>query len=174
MSRFERITEFEPAFDKRDPDPNKNYGIHGVEIRFVLVGREGAVHFVLYTDWFLPAVQEELGHGDKPVRPHGVDVGYHSPRPMFSGQDARDSCSYLGGKPCYYDGSSLRADDWVKDVLLPHGSEGVWNALVDEYEAVFHVTAHEPSKEDVLKKAEQLDDANVREAVARKVDEVWR
>lgn len=56
---FQEITEFSPAFDRRDPDPKKNFGIHGVELRMVLKGPEGAVQFVLYTNWQLPHVREE-------------------------------------------------------------------------------------------------------------------
>jgi hypothetical protein len=60
MKVLERITEFAPAFDKRDPDPKKNYGIHGVDLRMVLKGEEGAVQFVLFTGWMLPHVAKEL------------------------------------------------------------------------------------------------------------------
>ena len=64
----------------------------------------------------------------------GADVGYHSPVPHYEGQIcSQDSCSYLGGKPCYYDGSSLRAEEWVRDILIPKGSDGVWESLEQEY-----------------------------------------
>ena len=32
---MEKITEFCPAYDKRDPNPKKSCGIHGVELRMV-------------------------------------------------------------------------------------------------------------------------------------------
>jgi hypothetical protein len=34
---FERIVTMNPAYDKRNADPSKNYGIHGVDLRMVLV-----------------------------------------------------------------------------------------------------------------------------------------
>lgn len=30
---FQEITQFTPAYDKRDPDPKKNFGVHGVSLR---------------------------------------------------------------------------------------------------------------------------------------------
>lgn len=70
---LERITVFDPAFDKRDPDPKKNYGIHGVELRMVLKGPEGAVQFIVFTGWMLPKVQREL-IADRLIKAsHGVD-----------------------------------------------------------------------------------------------------
>ena len=38
----ERITKIYPAWDRRDPNPSKNYGIHGAELRMVLKGELGA------------------------------------------------------------------------------------------------------------------------------------
>jgi len=55
-----RVKEFTKAYDKRDPDPEKNYGIHGAKLRMVLVGPLGAVQFVLFTQRMLKSVQQEL------------------------------------------------------------------------------------------------------------------
>lgn len=65
---LERIVKLLPAWDKRNSDPSKNYGVHGVELRMVLKGPEGAVQFVLYTNWHLPHVTEGLlasGHSEE-------------------------------------------------------------------------------------------------------------
>lgn len=87
MSELQHILEFTPAFDKRNADPNKNYGIHGVELRFVVKGSLGAVQFVLYTNWQLPHVaaeQEERGCGRYCLnKAMPADLGYHSPKPMY-------------------------------------------------------------------------------------------
>ena len=56
----ERIVEFTPAFDKRSSDPSKDYGIHGVDMRMVLKGENAATQFVLFTNWHLPHVHDEL------------------------------------------------------------------------------------------------------------------
>lgn len=145
----ERIVEFHAAYDLRDSNPAKNGGIHGVEIRFVLKGPSGAVQFLIGTDWYLPSIQSEIDAKDRAfrlvnpslylLRPNGYDVGYHSPRPQYKGHEAiSEKCPYIPGNGgCYYDGSGLRADEWVRDILLPHGSDGVWKALEAEYRAVF-------------------------------------
>jgi hypothetical protein len=138
----ERTIIFEPAFDRRDPDPSKNYGIHGVSCRFILKGEEGAVQFLLFTNWQLPHVQEEMNARMSPGRavlynPMPADLGYHSLKPTYEGQElAQESCPYLDGKPCYYDGSGLNAER-VYVRLLEEGSDGVWAALEQYYEEVF-------------------------------------
>lgn len=90
--KWEKRIDFEPAFDRRHPDPSKNYGIHGVTLRMVLIGPKGAVNFVLYTNWHLPHVTDESkGRIDSPLngdyhwhcRPLPADLGYHSPKPMY-------------------------------------------------------------------------------------------
>ena len=138
---LERKIEFLPAFDKRDPDPKKNYGIHGVEMRWYLKGELGVVQFVVYTNWQLPHVQKEqdtgLIGGDRfphlLCRPMGADVGYHSPVPTYEGQEPmREECALLDGKPCYYDGSGLQAET-VLQLLIEKGGEAVWDELESRY-----------------------------------------
>ena len=144
-NNLKRIVEFSPAYDKRDPDPSKNYGIHGMEIRFVLKGSKGAVQFLVFTNWFLPHVQKELykkgeistalKYGD--IEPMGADIGYHSPIPQYEGQTIiSDSCPYLDGRPCYYDGSGLRAQGFVPK-FLGGGDKTVWEMLAEEYNDQF-------------------------------------
>ena len=43
--KLEKKINFTPAFDRRDPDPKKDYGIHGVDMRCYLTGPEGVVQF---------------------------------------------------------------------------------------------------------------------------------
>lgn len=130
---MERIIEISPAFDKRHKDPSKDYGIHACDLRMVLKGELGAMQFVLYTGWYLPHVVEELSRKGGLLKPLPADVGYHSPKPMYDGQEAiQDECPYLDGKPCYYDGSGLYADTAFK-VLLKGGSDALWKFLEKEY-----------------------------------------
>lgn len=159
QQKFERIVKFSPAYDGRPPqkgglkewrtknmEPDDgtdktNYGIGSVQIRFVLKGPKGAIQFLVGTDWYPPHVQQATFDNPRAwrntyfqIRPDGWDVGYHSLTPMYDGQNTvSDSCEYLDGKPCYYDGSSLRADTWVKEILLKEGSDGVWKAMEKEY-----------------------------------------
>ena len=183
---MERLTILHPAYNKRNPDPKKDYGVHGVELRMVLKGPKGAVQFVLFTNWMLPEVQQDLDLGTLMLasdgftlpnylsetpsgirevdeglesakrmigmsqpkgldllhlqcfyHPQPADLGYHSPVPMYKDQTpTSDSCEYLDGKPCYYDGSGLNAKP-VYDILLKEGSEGVWKYLEDYYKRIF-------------------------------------
>jgi len=141
--KIEKIVKFNPAYDKRHPNPKKNYGIHGVELLFILKGKKGAVQFLLFTNWHLPHVQKELDSkslGKFPYlfhKPQPADLGYHSPKPMYKGHTtATDSCKYLDEKPCYYDGSGLAAEK-IYNVLLKEGSDGVWRELEEYYTEVF-------------------------------------
>ena len=69
--------------------------------------------------------------------PMPADLGYHSYEPRYEWQDPiTDSCEYLNGKPCYYDGSGLNAER-IYEVLLERGSDGVWQELESFYNEVF-------------------------------------
>ena len=141
ITDFERIVEITPAYDRRNPDANKNYGIHGCDLRMVLKGPLGAVQFVVYTNWHLPNVQRELDErlACDPSRvairvhgPMGADAGYHSYEPRYEGQTPMEDCPYLGGKPCYYDASGLLAEEWL-NVLREGGSDAIWKKLEEWY-----------------------------------------
>ncbi len=144
--RLERLFSVEPAFDRRHKDPDKNYGIHGAQMRFVVKGELGAAQFLLYTNWHLPHVQKELTEKCNPVTPYGrfchleplpADIGYHSPKPMYEGQESiQKSCEYLNGAPCYYDGSSLNAVKYF-EILVSKGHEALWKALEEYYKSTF-------------------------------------
>ena len=135
--KFEKIVKMLPAHDGRDKDPNKNTGIHGVDLIMTLKGEKGAVRFMLYTNWQLPAIKvEELP--DCLRKPLPADLGIHSPSPVYDGQEvSQKECLYLDNKPCYYDGSGLNAKP-VYDVLLEKGSDGVWEYLENYYQEVFN------------------------------------
>lgn len=145
MSDLERRIDFYPAFDKRDPRPDKDCGIHCVTMRMVVIGPKGAVHFTVYTGWHLPEIQKELE--EKVTREHNVagakiltkpipvDIGYHSPVPTDSVSRAAE-CDLLPGGECYGSGNMLRARA-VFEVLTRDGSDGVWKILEGEYRVLF-------------------------------------
>jgi hypothetical protein len=137
--QFERITEISGAYDKRDPDPKKNYGIHGMEIRFVLKGEKGATQFLVYTGMHLPNVQDWLfarSEGYNQFSPTGADIGYHSKTPHYEGQTVIDQCCPYLGCPCYYDGSGLQADEFMPR-FLEGGDKVVWPMLEERYRLWF-------------------------------------
>lgn len=140
---MERKIEFYPAYDKRNTDPNKNYGMGGVTLSFYLIGEKGAIQFVVYTNWHLPHVQHEID--SKPPKepypylshsPTPADIGYHSYKPMYEGQLPMEGECHLLGKTCYYDGSGLQAEDVFK-ILLEGGSEAVWKDMERRYAEQF-------------------------------------
>jgi hypothetical protein len=134
VSELERRVTFNAAWDRRDPDPKKNYGIHTVELRMLLVGPKGATQFVLYTGWHWidsPNVRD--------LYPMPSDLGYHSSTPQWEGQEPFD-CDVLPEGRCYYDGSGLNAQR-VYERLLREGSDGVWAELENYYRELFEETA---------------------------------
>ena len=144
--KFERIVDFQPGFDKRSNNPSTNYGICGGVFTFVLKGPHGAIQFKFSAPFYPEHVfKEHMERNDISAlellyRPNGYDVGYHSPRPMYEGQDpicTDGSCPYVEGKHCYYDGSGLRADDWLKE-FLAGGTEWLWPVMEAEYHARFN------------------------------------
>jgi hypothetical protein len=141
MSAPRREVVFTPAFDKRNKDPKKNYGVHGVDLRMCLHGEAGTVQFVVFTNWHLPHVRDELNARFTPDRawlkdPIAADLGYHSKRPLYDGQEPMGGeCSVIGCA-CYYDGSGLNAEP-VLDLLIHEGSDAVWKRLEAYYADVF-------------------------------------
>jgi len=53
---FTRIIHFEPAWDKCDPDPSKDYGISDVRMFFCLFKEDKGVELSINTNWHLPHV----------------------------------------------------------------------------------------------------------------------
>ena len=143
MTEFKREIRFRPAFDKRSAEPGKNYGVHGVEMKWFLRGPLGTIQFVVSTNWMLPHVEKEMDARLDPGFPHllchpqPTDIGYHSPKPMYTDQSLMaEDCEYVEGGRCYYDGSSLQAEK-VFQVLVEQGDEACWQVLEDRYRSTF-------------------------------------
>lgn len=134
--QFERRVVLTPAFDKRHADDGRNYGIHGVDLAFYLIGEHGACDFVIYTGWHLSHVTQELDarplDGRFPhlsCHPLPANIGYHRPTPAWEGQDiCQEDCELLGGRPCYSDGSGTMARE-VFEMLTREGDVAVWREL---------------------------------------------
>lgn len=135
---MKREIVFRPAYDKRHPNPNKNYGIHGVDMQWYVSGELGVVQFVVYTNWYLPHVRaegEQKRWDAGAWQPMAADLGYHSPKPMYEGQTSIGDCGLLGGD-CYYDGSGLNAKP-ILEKLIAEGGEAAWKELEDYYVETF-------------------------------------
>ena len=150
-TKFTRKINFEPGYDfvvQPTKKHGKEYGRHGMSIRFVLKGEEGVVQFLMFTDW-LPRVKkggmweptfnmDNIAFGHRQMFPMAADIGYHSPKPMYEGQIKRDKCDYLGGKPCYYDGSGLYAEEFMAE-FINNGEDKLWTKMEGYYKETFNV-----------------------------------
>jgi len=133
VNDFQRTLSLSMPFDRRHPDPAKNYGIHGTDLRMI-VYRDGlAIQFLAYLPVYLPHVADELAskcssHSSyNPFKGMGADVGYHSVTPRYKDQPIRD-CDILKSGKCYYDGSGLLAEEWYTE-FLKGGPDVIWTKL---------------------------------------------
>lgn len=114
---FKREVKFIPTYDD------------SLTIRFFLHGQKGIIHFSIRTGWKQGRQYEETG-----LSAYGSDVGYHSPHPMYEGQNPVDKCDFF--EPCYYDGSSSQAEEYFNS-LLEFGDEYIWSKLEATYRSRF-------------------------------------
>lgn len=145
---MEKITNVRLPFDFRSNEPEKNFGIHGLDIWFILKGKKGAVQFLVNFGIYLPhVIKEQPGLKSTFGEIMGCDVGYHALSPQYEGQTSM-GCEVLPGGQCFYDGSGLRAMDWVKEIFSirgAHTEERIWEKLEKEYEVRFGVDSDAPT-----------------------------
>lgn len=133
-------TLWRPAWSKRDPDPSKDFGIHGVDMIWAVCGPAGAVTWGVSNNWFLSDLETHADIGLVEIRrrasangyqhmmcvpfPWGLD--YHSPvpwptndwEPGFNG-DMQKVFAILGADPDSYRERKPEPDDehcaWLGD-----------------------------------------------------------
>jgi hypothetical protein len=136
-----RRISFKPAWDRTNDPSGKNYGVHGVDMEFVLTGPKGAINFLVYTGWHLPSVWNSWRSRGLPTHDYqlcdGAMICYHARK--RTGHEDRESeeCEYLDGKcysGCWY--SAAGALFWE---FVEKGEDVVWAELTRRYEAVFNV-----------------------------------
>jgi len=136
----EKFVRFQAGFDKRDSDPNKNYGVSGVRITFFYGNPvDGYVQFVILTDWYPTCMKNEArGMQERlaGIYPMAADVGYHSPKPFYDNH-MKMECDMMEQGHCYYDGSGLHAEHVMKK-LLDEGDEAVWKHLEEYWDETFN------------------------------------
>ena len=118
------------------------HGKHGLTLGFYVKGPEGAVQFVIYTDWMPQAAKPDAiwmlptdAWGGKFLVP--ADLGYHSKVPRYEEQTpVAEECEWCDGGPCYYDGSGLNAADAMY-TLVNGGGDALWGFLEGYYKCVF-------------------------------------
>lgn len=135
---FVRQVHMQPGYDcmnfHGDEAGRKCHGRHGMEIRFFLIGEEGAVVFAMYASDWLPG-SIEYGHTSRSTPLFGAmaaDLGHHWLRPVYEGETENGPCDFLHGAECFYDGSGLNAEP-VMVRFFDHGMDAVWEDLEDYY-----------------------------------------
>ena len=136
---FRREIKWEPGFDHRNDPKKKQYGCHGLQIRFLLHGEHATVQFLLMTPW-LPT-WERLSKINTIFDVLPADLGYHADIPQYENQTLTDKCDCRPSGKCYYDGSGLNADETFR-LLVTKGEEAVWKHMDDYY----HSLITQPSK----------------------------
>lgn len=133
INGFVRSVWFEPGYDHWTNRCGAGHGRHGMQLRFVLQGEEGAVQFLMYTDW-VPGSVSSIGDVNSGGKTMAADLGCHWIRPWYVGQErmTEGDCDYLPGGPCYYDGSGLNAGP-VMALFFEQGPEAMWERLEQEY-----------------------------------------
>ena len=130
---YEHIVSFMPGFkcerfiaDRNDPG---NHGVTSAEIIFLVQNALGAVQFQILSGWYPDWRKDKFG-----ALP--ADLGYHSPTPRYEGQAVTPGdCRWLG-KNCYYDGSTLNAEEPF-DILIMKGESALWKYLEDYHREIF-------------------------------------
>ena len=128
VNGFTRRIEFTPAYDRRDSGK-----IASVNMRFLLIGDDGAVQFTLSTGWHLKHVVKE----HEPCGAYcfnkslPLDLSYDSKKPIrdWQKEPTFTDCDIMGGD-CY---TAIK----VFDILCEHGEGALWKKLENYYQSVF-------------------------------------
>ncbi len=111
-------------------DSSVGMGSYSALFRLLIIGPKGAVQFVLLWPYRIKDDNVAL------QGPFPVDIGLHSPRSLYDGQEVDEEyCPALEGR-CYYSSSDLPAQK-AFDTFLKLGEEALWRFLEKEYEKAF-------------------------------------
>ena len=134
---FRKDVAFSPAYDRRHWPGN--FGIHGVDLWLALIGPKGAVEFRVFTNWFLPQVEEKLAERMRrgepignPFEPDAAGFWYDARQPLEGWPEPEPcpSCGWLDGDPCYhYMGDVVPSMDLLSD-LIAQGEEKFWQGMM--------------------------------------------
>ena len=150
---------FRPADDKTDPDPYKNYGVHDIDMKFLVFGDKGIVEFELSTNWYLPHVMERRLQSMKRnvflakkdfllmtwISPKPLDICYWSLERLSEDDTFFDKgLDYVfDHKPCFYgyryerEEDGLWTTDYVYNQFLLRGDIAIWEYLENYYRETF-------------------------------------
>ena len=125
VGEFTRKVIFRPGYDKR----NAGYGLHNLEIVFVLIGPLGAVDFCVHKTWFYT----------KTAREHLLKWGIHPFDSPYDKSPWLASINYFVGRdnPCYFDGMNSGAPEVLMEEFVAKGESVVWEELERWYRIWF-------------------------------------
>lgn len=153
MEKLKREIQITKAFDKRNDDPKKDYGIGSCRLYFIVKGNKGAVTIDFFTNWFLESTVKEYSEiGIRKNRMDGTKdtvktkINLHEGIPIHSGvfsihnkkktkYTTKTKCPVLGDY-CYPDISCMYGNKFLP-ILLSKGSDGVFKELEKEYKLRF-------------------------------------
>ena len=133
----ERILRIRMPFDRRHPTPLKNYGVGAMFFQMVYLKENNATQFTFSVPFYLPHVARNLPHNSL-CEGTGFDVGYHANKPQWENQNPMDNCDLLIEGKCYYDGSSLQADERYKKFIQQKDAfDWAWKQLESDWQERF-------------------------------------
>lgn len=122
-----RWMEMRAGWDKRDPEPRKNFGIHGAELIFGVSRGNLAVVLVWMTPFYLRETRKHLQYHRLRDYDGLGSIDYHSKVQLYEGQSKITNCEYTGGD-CYCDGSAIAAGELFDRTV--EDPEEIWKTLV--------------------------------------------
>lgn len=130
-----------PGYDRRA----QNESYHGCEIVFILRGNRGVLVFASVTDWFPKNVQEQYMNGIQRtnvigVQPKPAEFVWHSFEPTKLPHPVQHTdCPYSTNGVCYTS-NSIHTAEYLRDVLIKEGSEGVWREMAQRYRSSANIS----------------------------------
>lgn len=133
-------------------------GTEAMTLLFLLYGPKGVVQFLVNTGWHSREATDRIVEESRTnpealtvlrvlLSPLALDLGYHSPIPMYEDHEAvSDDCEFLNRKPCYYDGSGYSAMLMLQEMIDKGDVEAMWKRMEEYYR---NVLDRDPKSEEV-------------------------
>ncbi len=113
---------------------SRSHSVRGVNIRWLVIGDKGAIQFLLCTGW-LPEPELSLDT-NRTSFVFPANIGYHAREPQYDGEKVGDENCDVLNDPCYYNVSSLNAEEPFR-VLCNEGGDALWDYLEAVYSHIF-------------------------------------
>ncbi len=107
MHRVSRQKHILEPYDRRNSDPNKDYGICSEQIHYAYLGKAGAVTWSVMTGKFLPKNAEDVKNWERPI---AGALDFHHKNKYCNYITVHKNCMFVRCD-CYCDGSALAGLD---------------------------------------------------------------